>query len=94
MTEVIIDVREHEEYKMQHIKDSINVPLSIFSTVVPGVLNLLKDRKIVFMCHSGIRAMQASEQVKQLGYNDEHEFSIFPGGIMQWIENGHPVQMS
>jgi rhodanese-related sulfurtransferase len=94
MTEVIIDVREHDEYKIQHIKDSINVPLSIFSTLAPGVLNLLKDRKITFMCHSGFRATQASEQAKQLGYNDEREVSIFPGGIMKWIEKGRPVQMS
>lgn len=92
MTEVIIDVREHDEYKIEHIKDSISVPLSNFSAIAPGVLNQLKDRKIIFMCYSGIRASQAFEQAKQLGYIDQHDFSTYPGGIKKWKESGHPVQ--
>ena len=92
MTEVIIDVREPDEYELQHVKDSINVPLSRFSLVAPGVLNQLKDRKIVFMCHSGIRAAQASEQAMSLRYNAEHEYGVYDGGISQWIKEGKSVQ--
>jgi len=91
MTEVIIDVREPDEYELHHIKESINVPLSRFSLVAPGVLNQLKDRKIVFMCHSGARATQASEQAKSLGYNAEHEYSVYQGGISGWMKEGKPV---
>ena len=46
MSEVIIDVRERDEYELEHIEHSINVPLSSFSTVVPGVLPNLKIEKL------------------------------------------------
>ena len=92
MTTVIIDVRERDEYEIQHIKNSINVPLSNFSTVAPGVLNQLTDRKIQFMCHSGMRATQALEQAKGLGFNEEHTYSVYPGGIKAWMEAGKDVQ--
>jgi len=92
MTEVIIDVRERDEYELEHVKNSINVPLSAFSTVVPGVLNQLKDRKILFMCRSGMRAQQAFEQAKGLGFDDAHTYKVYPGGIMSWIEAGNEVQ--
>lgn len=92
MSEVIIDVREADEFALQHIKDSINVPLSRFSLVAPGVLNQLTDRKIVFMCRSGARATQATEQAKMLGFNAEHDYSVYQGGIVRWAKEGNPVQ--
>ena len=92
MSEVIIDVRERDEYELEYVRDSINVPLSSFTTVAPGVLNQLKDRKIQFMCRSGIRAQQAFEQAKGLGFDDAHTYSVYPGGIMAWINAGNKVQ--
>jgi rhodanese-related sulfurtransferase len=91
MSEVIIDVRERDEYEIEHIEHSINVPLSSFATVVPGVLTQLKDRKITFMCRGGLRAQQAHEQAKGLGFNDAHTYSIYEGGIVKWKESGNPV---
>lgn len=91
MTEVIIDVRERDEYELEHIEHSINVPLSSFTTVVPGVLTQLKDRKIIFMCRGGLRAIQALEQAKGLGFNDCHTYSIYEGGIVKWVNNGNPI---
>ena len=92
MGEVIIDVRERDEYELEYVRDSINVPLSSFTTVAPGVLNQLKDRKIQFMCRSGMRAQQAFEQAKGLGFDDAHTYSVYPGGIMAWINAGNDVQ--
>jgi len=91
MSEVIIDVRERDEYAIEHVKDSINVPLSVFSMVAPGVLNQLKDRQVMFMCHSGIRAAQAKVLAEGLGYQAEHEYSLYDGGLMQWIKGGGDV---
>lgn len=91
MSEVIIDVRERDEYELEHIEHSINVPLSSFSTVAPGVLTQLNDRKIKFMCRGGLRALQAFEQAKGLGFSDIHTYSIYEGGIVKWKENGNPI---
>jgi len=91
MTEVIIDVRERDEYMIEHIKASINVPLSGFTTIAPGILNQLKDRQILLICRSGIRAAQALEQVKNLGFNDIHSYRVFDGGIVEWKKQGNDV---
>ena len=91
MSEVIIDVRERDEYELEHVEHSINVPLSSFSAVAPGVLTQLKEKQVVFMCHSGMRAKQAYELAKGLGFNDEHTYSTYDGGIMQWVKQGNPV---
>ena len=91
MGEVIIDVRERDEYAIEYIEGSINVPLSVFSMVAPGILNQLKDREIMFMCHSGMRAAQAKTLAEGLGYQAEHDYSLFDGGLMQWIKSGKEV---
>ena len=90
--EVIIDVREKDEYEREHIAHSINVPLSSFSSVAPGVLNMCKAKKVTFMCFGGARAMQASELAKGLGYNELHEYAVYPGGISQWKVDGRATQ--
>ena len=91
MTEVIIDVRERDEYAIEHVKHSINVPLSVFAMVAPGVLNQLKDKKIMFMCFSGIRATQATSLASNMGFNAEHDYSSYNGGLKQWKIDGNEV---
>lgn len=91
MSDVIIDVRERDEYEIEHIEHSINVPLSSFSAVAPGVLNQLKNQNVTFMCLGGMRALQACEQAKGLGFENIERFTVYDGGLMQWVKNGEPV---
>lgn len=94
MSEVIIDVREKDEFAIEHVKNAVNVPLSSFAAMAPGILNQLKDRKIVFMCRSGARASQAQSIANKLGYNDAHTYSVYAGGILQWKKEGGEVTSS
>lgn len=91
MSEIIIDVREKDEFELEHIEHSINVPLSSFTAVVPGVLNLLQNKEITFMCRSGSRALQACEQAKSLGYNDVHAYKVYEGGLVNWKQQNRPL---
>ncbi len=91
MSQVIIDVRERDEYAIEHVEHSINVPLSVFPMVAPGVLKQLEDREILFMCQSGLRAAQAKKLATGFGYNNEHTFEVYEGGISQWIKDGKEV---
>jgi len=91
MSEVIIDVRERDEYSIEHVEHSINVPLSVFAMVAPGVLNQLKDKKIMFMCFSGIRATQAKSLASNMGFNEEHEYTSYEGGLKKWKTDGNAV---
>ncbi|MBK9292838.1 MAG: rhodanese-like domain-containing protein [Oligoflexia bacterium] len=89
MGEVILDVRERDEFEAEHIEHSINVPLSHFLPVAPGVLNQLKERNLVIMCRSGNRAKLATEQIRHLGYADKVNAKVFDGGLLEWKKQGH-----
>lgn len=89
---VIIDVREKDEFAPEHVEHAINIPLSVFAAIAPGVLNQLRNREVVFMCRSGARAQQAQTIASGMGYNDAHQFSVYSGGIEAWKKAGKPVQ--
>lgn len=91
MTKVIVDVRERDEYAIEHVKDSINVPLSCFSSTAPGVLKLIDEREIVFICHSGVRSEQAVNLANSMGYQNEHTYSSYDGGLLAWKKDGNPT---
>ena len=89
--QVIIDVREEDEFAVEHIEDSINIPLSKFTSMAPGILNQLSEQNIVIMCRSGVRAKQAQAMALGLGFNDAHTYEIYQGGIIEWKKQGKPV---
>lgn len=91
MDKVIIDVRERDEFDIEHVKDSINIPLSVFQSVAPGILNQLRGRNITFMCYSGIRANQAKDQAAGFGFSQEQNYDAYEGGLKQWKAKGHEV---
>ncbi len=91
MNQIIIDVREEDEFAAEHIEHSINIPLSAFASLAPGILNQLRERQITFMCRSGARAGQAQAIACQLGFNDAHTYAVYEGGIVQWKKTGNEV---
>lgn len=91
MSEVFLDVRERDEFEAEHIEHSINVPLSHFALVAPGVLNQLSEKKVMVLCRSGSRAKLAFDQIKQLGYSDKVTARVYEGGILEWKRQGKPT---
>lgn len=91
MEQVIIDVREEDEFLAEHVENSINIPLSSFAGMAPGILNQLGESNIIIMCRSGVRAVQALGMIKGLGFNDCHEYEIYDGGILRWKKQGQAV---
>ncbi len=85
--EIMIDVRERDEFEAEHVEGSIHVPLSNFSFLAPGILSALSDRKITIMCRSGNRAKLARNQFVQLGFGDITA-EVFEGGILAWKKAG------
>ena len=91
MEQVILDVREQDEFAAEHVPGSIWVPLSQFNHFAPGVLQSLVGRQVLLMCRSGSRARLAGEQIDKLGFKGQIKISVFEGGILEWVRKGHPV---
>lgn len=91
MEQVILDVREQDEFSAEHVPGSIWVPLSQFGHLAPGVLQSLAGRSLLLMCRSGNRARLAAEEIEKLGFKGQVEFSVYEGGILEWARQGKPV---
>lgn len=81
---VCIDVREEVEYAAERIDQVPLLPLSRFD---PDALPNVEDKKLVFMCRSGKRSLDAALMVQE---GPEEIFNL-TGGILAWKENGFPT---
>lgn len=91
MKEVVIDVRERDEFDAEHIEGSVNIPLSQLNLLGPGILTHFMDRKIIIMCRSGNRARMAMSQAESLGFKPSGGYSVYEGGILDWKRQGKDV---
>ncbi len=63
----LIDVRTPQEFAQEHIKQSINIPLTDdFTKQLPN--QITKDTPIYLYCRSGNRSNQAAQQLISSGY--------------------------
>ena len=82
-----IDVRESDEYEIQHIEGSFNAPLSKFDTFVEPVLKLAEKFKLVIVCKSGLRSGTALSKLKKQS-SKLNEVEVLEGGIDKWEKEG------
>lgn len=75
---ILIDVREPMEFKQGHITGARNVPLTALSDVIADYD--LND-KIVFVCQSGMRSLQAVNFSNSIGYRKAMNLE---GGMDAW----------
>jgi rhodanese-related sulfurtransferase len=92
MDQVIIDVREKDEFDAEHVPGSVWLPMSHFDRAAPGVLQTLVGRRVLLMCRSGNRAKLAQAKVEQLGFGGQLETEVFAGGLIEWKKRGQPVE--
>lgn len=85
--EIVLDVREQDEYEKGHIPGAILLPVGMIDEdtamgTIPG-----QDTTVLVYCRSGNRSKTASNMLTNLGYTQVYEF----GGIRDWpyeIEKG------
>ncbi|HTJ62206.1 MAG TPA: rhodanese-like domain-containing protein [Alphaproteobacteria bacterium] len=82
---VLIDVREPDEHRGEHIAGALLHPLSTFD---PAALPDVADRDIVFHCGSGKRSAMAVAKCRE--QNLAHK-SHMAGGIQAWKAAGLPT---
>jgi rhodanese-related sulfurtransferase len=80
----LIDVREPSEYVTGHIKDSINIPLSLLLNEIEEYEN---EEHVIMICRAGVRSLAACEKLISAGYN--LNLYNLEGGIISWKSSGY-----
>ena len=85
---LLVDVREDNEFAVDHAKGAIHIGRGILErdieTVIPD-----KQAEIVLYCGGGYRSALAAESLRQMGY--VHVASM-DGGIRAWRDAGYPIE--
>ncbi len=87
--DVVIDVREADEYATGHLAGAINIPRGLLEFKLSGTPALEpRDLNVVLYCKTSGRAALAAIAMQSMGYL--HVVSI-AGGIEAWVQAGMPV---
>ena len=65
----IVDVRTKDEYRLGHIKNSVNIPLDKLGNSL-GKLD--KNKPVITCCASGMRSASAKSILKANGFDNVH----------------------
>ena len=77
---ILIDVRQPEEYEIEHIPGA---RLIVLGTLDDTLHQLPKDRDLIFYCHSGMRSRVAGDHFAEKGFDPDRIYSLM-GGISAW----------
>ncbi len=89
---VLIDVREAEEFKQEHIAYALSVPLSQFEESLVQ-LQIPEDKAIIFQCLKGKRGEMACARVQGIE-KFKNDILNIEGGIDGWKEAHLPIVQS
>jgi phage shock protein E len=67
---IIIDVREHFEFKMGHVENAINIPLTKLIAGASKLEDVSKDTQLILYCRTGSRSAMAMNILHSLGYTN------------------------
>ncbi len=76
----LVDVRDPDEYDYCRLSGAELIPLLTFATDAATKLPD-KEADIIVYCHHGMRSMQATEQLRAMGYANARSMA---GGIDKW----------
>jgi rhodanese-related sulfurtransferase len=82
--DLLIDVRQPEEYRAGHVRSARLMPLN---EVPDHVAALPTDREVAVICRTGSRSSMATEFLREQGI----EAVNVAGGILAWVDAGLEV---
>ncbi len=86
---VLVDVREPDEFRGEHIPGAISVPLSQVARI-SSLLTIPSGKKVIFQCLKGGRGEKACEAFHSSDAEARESFNL-AGGITAWKAAGLPV---
>ena len=81
---ILLDVREQHEYKLAHIEGTKLIPIG---EIPHRATELNPYAEIVVYCHHGIRSLDATYLLQQIGFK---HVSRLVGGIDRWAREIDP----
>lgn len=88
-TDLLIDVREPEEFRQGHLSGAVNIPRGMLEFKFSATPEYdSRDLNIVVYCKTSGRGALAANSLKQMGY---HHVKSIDGGFDAWTEAGKPV---
>ncbi len=85
---VVLDIRTPEEFSEAHLTDAVTV--DFYAADFADQLDALdKDVPYVMYCRTSSRSSVAVDTMKELGFVEVYEID---GGIVNWFEQGYPVE--
>lgn len=83
-----IDVREDNEFAVDHAKGAVHLGRGILERDIETVI---PDRQagIVLYCGGGYRSALAADNLRRMGYTNAISMD---GGIRAWREAGYPIE--
>lgn len=85
--DVILDIRNPDEFKEAHIKGALNIPLP---EVMKHVNELKKFDQVFIHCKRGGRAQNAFQVLSGLGLTNL--VCVSDAGMDMWIQEGFPIE--
>ncbi|MBI3583820.1 MAG: rhodanese-like domain-containing protein [Nitrospinae bacterium] len=87
---LILDVRTMEEYtgELGHIDGAVLIPVQELKDRMKEI-EKFKDKKVIVVCHSGVRSRKASDLLMQSGF--KKVFNI-ADGMVGWDSQKYPVK--
>lgn len=86
-TATLVDVREPDEHRREHVAGAALHPSSAFS--VSGFPAPVPGRRTLILCRSGNRATKVADALRAAGRTD---VSVVEGGILGWQKSGLPCE--
>lgn len=87
--DVLIDVREADEYAAGHIAGAINIPRGLLEFRLSSTAELdSRALRVVLYCKTSGRAALSAVAMADMGYLDVHSIA---GGYDGWVAAGKPV---
>lgn len=86
--DIVIDIREPEEYATGHLKEAISIPRGVLEFKIGDLPNIDSGSQIILYCKTSGCAALATESLEKMGYEQVRSIT---GGYEAWLEAGKPT---
>ena len=89
---LFIDARPANFFDQRHIKNAVNLPLSVFDITYLLTLNEADKSKEIIIYGRTVSNLYDSQVARKLIIRGHKNVKILQGGLHEWVKSGYPTQ--